>query len=67
MDGWKRRIVAWGNSMAIRLPSQLFRKTNFKEGDTLEFQVEDEHTLKLVRVDEAEEQAVTETRTPTQD
>lgn len=54
MSGWQRKIVAWGNSLAVRLPSQLFRKTNFKEGDIIEFHVEDDHTLKLTRVEKNE-------------
>ncbi len=44
---WRRKITAWGNSLAVRLPSQLFRKTDFKEGDSVEFEVVDKHTVRI--------------------
>ena len=32
-----RKIVRWGNSMAVRLPKVVLRDIGLKEGDTLEF------------------------------
>lgn len=49
---WEREIVEWGNSMAIRLPSPLFRKTSLKEGDQLQFEIVDQDTIRLTLVDE---------------
>ncbi len=46
---WQRKITAWGNSLAVRLPSQLFRKTDLKEGDTIEFEVIDENTVRFMK------------------
>jgi antitoxin component of MazEF toxin-antitoxin module len=49
---WERRIVQWGNSLAVRLPSKLFRKTSWKEGDPVEFKVVDEDTVKILHAEE---------------
>jgi antitoxin MazE len=32
-----RKIVKWGNSMAVRLPKVVLRDAGLQEGDTLEF------------------------------
>ena len=32
-----RKIVRWGNSMAVRLPKVVLRDAGLKEGDVLEF------------------------------
>lgn len=42
---WTRKITEWGNSLAVRLPSQVFRKTTFKEGDEVDCEIIDENTL----------------------
>lgn len=46
---WRRKITAWGNSLAIRLPSQMFRKTKLKEGDKVKFEVVDDETIMLTK------------------
>lgn len=49
---WKRKITAWGNSLAVRLPSQLFRKTNFKAGDEIILEIIDDETIRLCKAGE---------------
>lgn len=44
---WRREIVAWGNSLGVRIPNQVFQKTNFKEGDAVEVEIQDENTIIL--------------------
>ena len=47
--GWKRKVVKVGNSLGVRIPNQIFQKTNFKEGDELEVTVEDDNSIKIKR------------------
>jgi len=49
--GWRRKITSWGNSLAVRLPSQVFRKTTFKEGDTVSCEVVNKDTLRIEKTD----------------
>ncbi len=44
---WKRQIVAWGNSLGVRIPNQVFQKTNLKEGDDITVEIHDEETVVL--------------------
>ncbi len=44
---WKRQIVAWGNSLGVRIPNQVFQKTNLKEGDGIAVEIQDEDTIIL--------------------
>ena len=32
-----RKIVRWGNSMAVRIPKVVLKEAGLREGDTLEF------------------------------
>lgn len=48
--GWTREVVKVGNSLGVRIPNQIFHKTNFKEGDEVEVTVEDEDSLKIERL-----------------
>lgn len=57
---WSRKITTWGNSLAIRLPSQLFRKTSLKEGDDIIIEVIDENTIQIKK--EVEKITEAETR-----
>lgn len=52
--GWTRKIAAWGNSLAIRLPSQVFRKTTFREGDEVDCEIVDENTIRIRKPDDQE-------------
>jgi antitoxin MazE len=40
-------ISKWGNSLAIRLPAELLKELDFKEGDDLVLSKLDEKALKL--------------------
>lgn len=44
---WKRQIVEWGNSLGVRIPNQIFQKTNMKEGDDISVEIADENTIIL--------------------
>lgn len=44
---WKRQIVAWGNSLGVRIPNQVFQKTNLKEGDGIAVEIQDADTIVL--------------------
>lgn len=64
MGEWRRKIVAWGNSLAIRLPSQIFRQTTFKKGDIIEFQIMDDDTIRLSHAEVDDEAGKGYTATP---
>jgi antitoxin MazE len=42
------QVARWGNSLAVRLPIDLVRKLDLKEGDQIDL-VADEGTLKVLR------------------
>jgi antitoxin component of MazEF toxin-antitoxin module len=49
---WKREIVTWGNSLGLRIPNKVFQKTNFKEGDTIHVEIDDEDALVIRRAED---------------
>lgn len=48
------RIAKWGNSLAVRLPTDLVRRLGLKEGDQIDV-VADEATMQVQRQPRAEE------------
>lgn len=44
---WERNIVKVGNSLGVRIPNQVFQKTNLKEGDKILVEIEDSTTITL--------------------
>lgn len=42
------QIARWGNSLAVRIPSELARKLGLKEGDSLDFVEDGEGSVRLV-------------------
>jgi antitoxin MazE len=43
------RVSKWGNSLAIRLPTELVQVLNIVEGDEIAVQVADERTFNVAR------------------
>ena len=48
------RIAKWGNSLAVRLPTELVRELGLKEGDRLDL-LKDDGAVKVRRLPRAEE------------
>jgi len=48
------QVARWGNSLAVRLPAELVRRLELKEGDRIELIAED-GALKVLRQPRAEE------------
>lgn len=48
------QVAKWGNSLAVRLPMNLVRRLDLKEGDQIDL-VEDEGKLKVQRQPRADE------------
>jgi antitoxin MazE len=48
------QIAKWGNSLAVRLPMDLVRKLDLKEGDQIEL-FADDGAMKVLRQPRAEE------------
>ena len=48
------RIAKWGNSLAVRLPTELVRELGLKEGDRIDL-LKDDGAVKVRRLPRAEE------------
>jgi antitoxin MazE len=48
------RVAKWGNSLAVRLPAELVRELDLKEGDQIDLVQDDEH-VKVRRLPRADE------------
>jgi len=46
---WERKIVRVRNSLGVRIPSQIFQRTRFLEGDQISVEIKDEDTIVLRR------------------
>lgn len=45
----ERQIVAWGNSLGMRIPNKVFQKTAFSENDHVTVEIVDGNTLQIKR------------------
>ncbi|PSO60864.1 MAG: AbrB/MazE/SpoVT family DNA-binding domain-containing protein [Cyanobacteria bacterium SW_12_48_29] len=41
-------IKKWGNSLGVRIPQSLLEKVNLKEESRVDFEILDDHTLKII-------------------
>lgn len=41
MASAKAQLVKWGNSQAVRIPKNILREANFREGEEVEIRVQD--------------------------
>jgi antitoxin MazE len=46
---WVMKIAKWGNSLAIRVPSEVAQKLNLKSGDEIQIAVTGEHKFEVSR------------------
>lgn len=51
------RLAKWGNSLALRVPSDVVEKMNLKPGDEVHIVSTDEHRFEVVR-DRRRDQAI---------
>jgi antitoxin MazE len=42
------QVARWGNSLAIRIPAELVRRMDWKEGDPVHFLIDDDGTVRLL-------------------
>ena len=55
------QVAKWGNSLAVRLPSQVVEALNLKEGDQIEIRIADARQFE-VRRDPARQRALARLR-----
>lgn len=47
--GWFMQVSKWGNSLAVRLPSEVVEALNLREGDQIEIRIADVREFKVRR------------------
>jgi antitoxin MazE len=55
------RVSKWGNSLAVRLPSDVVRALNLKEGDQIEIRIAEDRVFE-VRRDQSKTRALARLR-----
>lgn len=49
MTGLEREISKWGNSLAVRIPNEVFQRTKLKEGDAVDVEIVGEDEIRIRR------------------
>jgi antitoxin MazE len=56
------QVSKWGNSLAIRLPASVVEVLGLRQGDQIEIEVANARTLRVVRADAGDRQALARLR-----